>query len=224
VLLKAAGFIVTTIIAVLLVVANNIGTDANQALLLAAALLGVVLLLILLTLVAKWVRGRRSDFVFGSVSTERPSLVDPAPEPEMETEVEPIRLGYWTHVDPAENPRPARERPTVPAVSWKDMSPEQAHERDAIQHEARKVRDHYRAMTRVNQIADQPSEVKRSMQDRIDALNERLVAYREKWGMPDMSAAAAAFFTQQPMRGPAWLDAMVRELDAIVWQLDDRFE
>jgi hypothetical protein len=239
VLLKAAGFIVTTIIAVLLVVANNIGTAANQSLLLAAAGLGVALILILLARgVQSFRRRRRPGFFFGVVhAAGRPATVH---APSTGRIVAPIAANGPAEVSlrdmaeadqhaflrtieaakkagPSKKPEPAPPRQVVamPDV-YNEMRKEP--ERGSLQREARQVRDTYRAMARTNGIDNTTGDVKRSMQERIDRLNERLALYCAKWSVSAVDASK--YVPEQPQVGPAWLRAMVREADLVVWQLD----
>ena len=220
-----AGWLVTTLVAVLLVIASIVGAAAGPALQVAAGVLGVLLGLVVVVIAIRWLRRRfrrRPPLYIGVVSGGgRPPVL---PRPDLSAEVslsdlpeaqqEEFRRLMSERTAKADPARP-RARTSMSAVL---DSQEQEQEREAIQRDARQVRNTYRAMARFNSIENTTGEVKRSMQVRIDQLNERLAIYRAKWDEPAVDVAAYA--PEVPDAGPAWLRAMVREADLVVWQLD----
>jgi hypothetical protein len=207
---QVAVLLIGLIAEVLLVYAANNRPASNPWLLVSAAALAIILAVWLLALGVRWLRARRHGAMGVVRSAARPPIL-PDPSAGMETVVLPGSYQRTTKVDP-HRPRP---RTSFSAVL---DSQEQEQEREAIQRDARQVRDHYRAMTGLNGIENMTGDVKRSMQVRVDQLNDRLAEYRAKWDLPAVDASV--YVPEQPEVGPGWLRAMIRELDVVVWQLD----
>jgi hypothetical protein len=105
-----------------------------------------------------------------------------------------------TRLDPAEDP--ARRR-----------------EREALQSQARKVAQMFRAMASLNQIAETPGDVRLEWRTQyLKPLEDRRETYRGSWSakLPD----ARSFVSPDSPVRPEWLEAIAREADVIVWQLD----
>ena len=93
-------------------------------------------------------------------------------------------------------------------------------ERQAIQREARQVARTYRGIGRLNQIADTPHDDRVEWRKRVTALQSRRDRYCERWGF---SVPHERLFKPTRGVGQEWLQEMVDEADAIVWQLDHEF-
>jgi hypothetical protein len=241
VLAKVAPYLLTTLIGVLLVIASILGAAAITPLVLAAGALGVLLILVVIGLSAQQFRGsrRRTPPLFVGVlhadgrppTVHSPSsgrMVAPIPpngraEVSLRGMADGDKQAFLRSVEAAKQAGPPnrqefaapRQVPALPDV-YDEIRKEP--ERESLQREARRVRDTYRAMARTNGIENATGEVKRSMQERIDRLNDRLNLYRAKWSVSDVNGSA--YVPEQPQVGPTWLRAMVREADLVVWQLD----
>ncbi len=93
-------------------------------------------------------------------------------------------------------------------------------EREAIQRDARQVARTYRALDRVNGIANTTGDARDAWRERVTLLEGRRDAYRAKW---NVSLPSERLFEQTDHVTLEWLQAMVDALDTLVWQLDHEF-
>lgn len=117
---------------------------------------------------------------------------------------------WWRHREAAPPPLTRRDPEEDPA---------QRTEREAIQRDARRTAGHFRAMHKLSGIQDTPGDVRLQWHEKYFApLQGRLEAYCLRWKMK-VADAAAFVRTDTPVE-PEWLDAMARDADVVVWQLD----
>jgi prepilin signal peptidase PulO-like enzyme (type II secretory pathway) len=100
-----------------------------------------------------------------------------------------------------------------------EEDPDKRTEREAIQRDARRTAGHFRAMHKLSGIRDTPGDVRLQWHRKYFApLQGRLEAYCRRWKMK-VADATAFVSTDSPVE-PEWLDAMARDADVVVWQLD----
>lgn len=97
--------------------------------------------------------------------------------------------------------------------------PSKRAEREAIQRDARRTAGHFRAMHNLSGIEDTPGGDRLQWQEKYFApLQERLKAYCRRWKVK--VPHAAAFVASDSPVEPEWLEAMARDADVVIWQLD----
>jgi len=114
-----------------------------------------------------------------------------------------------------------RRKVAPPAPTRQDLAEDPARraEREAIQRDARKAAGTFRGMSRLIGIEDTPGDVRLQWHEKYFApLQGRLEAYCSRWKVK--VADAAAFVPRAGPVQPEWLEAMARDADLIVWQLD----
>lgn len=93
-------------------------------------------------------------------------------------------------------------------------------EREAIQRDARQAARIYRALARMNGIADTPRDSRSAWRERVTLLEGRRNRYRETW---NVNLPHERLFQQASPVGLEWLQEMVDAFETIVWQLDHEF-
>ncbi len=96
---------------------------------------------------------------------------------------------------------------------------ERREDRESIQHDARRLSTIYTAMARLNGIEDTPGDERLRLKGRVDAIRDRLDAHRQAWGTTPRGPGG--FVHEESGQGPLWLRSMVKDLDYLVWQLDE---
>ena len=97
-------------------------------------------------------------------------------------------------------------------------APQKQSERQAIQRDARQIAKSYRAMSRFHGIDNMDAAGRMGLLDRVMALQRRRDDYAAKWMVQLADPATITSLT--PPVTPDWLEAMARDADAMVWQLD----
>jgi hypothetical protein len=95
------------------------------------------------------------------------------------------------------------------------MTMTQREEREAIRRDARRHRDTFKLMGRVNGIAQTADDVQNDYRQRVIALQERRDAYIAKYGQ----LSSAGDVKPIDMQGPEWLQDIVNDLHRIVVQM-----